>query len=367
MRARFVDLKKQDEKYKTEFMSAIERVIDNANFIMGNEVIAFEKQFAAYCGKKYCITLNSGTDALQLALTAYGIKKGDEVITVPNSYFSTAMTISNVGATPVFIDIDKDSYNMDIKLIEEKITNKTKAIIPVHLYGQAADMDAITSIANKHNLIILEDCCQAHGAKYKDKIVPIAETGAFSFYPGKNLGSFGDGGAIVTDNSEIAEKLEYLRNDGSKIKYEHRMFGSKSRLDTIQAAILLVKLKYLDFFVEKRRAAAKIYTNLLRSVRQIKTPKELSYAKHAYHIYAILCEKRDVLKKYLDQRGIETVIHYPTPIHLQDAYLKRGFKKGDFPVAEHLSENVLSLPIFPEITSEEIEYVVKTIKKFYST
>ena len=366
MKIDFVDLKRQNRIYRKEFIKALSSVVNDASFIYGPELTTFENDFAHFCGKKYCVGMNSGTDALMLALLAYGIKPGDEVITVPNSYFSTAMVISNIGAIPVFVDINPQTYNIDVTRIEEKISKKTKAIIPVHLYGQAADMDTIVSIAKKYNLIIIEDCCQAHGAKYKGKLLPHTETGAFSFYPGKNLGSFGDGGAVVTDNIEIKEKLEYLHNDGSKEKYEHKMFGYKSRLDTLQAAILSVKLKYLNEFVEKRRKAAQLYNKKLAGIKQIKTPYEAEYAYHAYHIYAILTNKRDELQNYLSKNGIQTVIHYPTPIHLQDPYLKLGFKKGDFPLSESHSKNVLALPIFPEITEKEIAYIAKTIKNFYS-
>lgn len=373
MRIDFVDLKRQNKIYKKELMRAIEDVIDEASFIMGPLLSRFEQQFAAYCNKKYCVSVNSGTDALQLALLSYDIKKEDEVITVPNSYFSTAMVISNIGAKPVFVDIDPQSFTIDITKIEEKITEKTKAIIPVHLYGQTADMDPIIEIAKKYNLIVIEDCCQAHGARYlpagkagQGKTVPITETGAFSFYPGKNLGAFGDGGAVVTDNPEIKEKLEYLRNDGSKIKYEHKMFGMKSRLDSLQANILLAKLKYLPSWNEKRRAAAKLYNKLLKGVKQVTTPLEMGYAYHVYHIYAILAQRRDELQKYLKKHGIQTVIHYPIPIHLQEPYKKMGFKEGDFPITEIISQKILSLPIFPEIKDSEIEYICHKIKKFYS-
>ena len=366
MKIDFVDLKRQNKIYKKQLLETIEETIDDASFIMGPRLAEFEKNFAAFCGKKYCIGLNSGTDALLLALIAYGIKPGDEVITTPNSYFSTAMVISLIGAVPVYADIDPKSYNINPKKIEEKITKKTRAIIPVHLYGQAADMDPIVKLAKRYNLLIIEDCCQAHGATYKGRKVPYTETGAFSFYPGKNLGAFGDGGAIVTDNKNLRVKNEYLRNDGSKIKYRHEIFGHKSRLDTIQAAILAVKLKHLDQFTEKRRVAAKFYTSLLNSINQIKTPQEMKYGKHAYHIYPIVCERRNRLQEYLKKKGISTVIHYPTPIHLQQAYSQLGFKRGDFPNTEYLAKNELSLPIFPEITKEEIKYVVKTIRDFYS-
>lgn len=365
MKIDFVDLVRQNKIYKKELMETIENIIDTASFIYGPQLLTFEKNFAAFCEKKYSVGLNSGTDALMLALLAYGVRSGDEVITVPNSYFSTAMVISNIGAVPVFVDMNPKTYNIDITHIEEKITKKTKAIIPVHLYGQAADMDPIVALAKKYNLTIIEDSCQAHGAKYKGKSLPYTETGAFSFYPGKNLGAFGDGGAVVTNNIEIREKLEYLRNDGAKKKYEHKIFGYKSRLDTLQAAILSLKLKYLNNFVEKRRKAADLYNKKLAGIKGITTPQEADYAYHVYHIYAILSDKRDQLQEYLLKADVQTVIHYPTPIHLQDPYLKLGFKEGDFPLSESHSKHVLSLPIFPEIEKEEIYYICDKVREFY--
>lgn len=361
----FVDLKRQNKLYKKDLMHAIENVVDQADFIMGDPLDRFEKQFATFCNRQYCIGLNSGTDALMFALLAYGIKPGDEVITVPNSYFSTGMVISNIGAIPVFVDINPLSYNIDVNRIEEKITKKTKAIIPVHLYGQAADMDPIVAIAKKHNLVIIEDCCQAHGAKYKGKILPYTETGAFSFYPGKNLGCFGDGGALITDNKDVQEKVILLRNDGAKKKYEHKIFGYKSRLDTLQAAILSFKLKHLNEFNAKRKHAAELYREKLSDIKNITLPKEMEYGSSANHIFAIQAKERDGLQKHLEKQGIATVIHYPTPIHLQDPYRKLGFGQGDFPISEEFAVKILSLPIFPEITDEEIEYVSSKIHEFY--
>lgn len=373
MQIDFVDLKRQNKLYKKELMQAIEQIVDDATFVFGKPLEEFEQCFARFCNKKYAVGLNSGTDALFLTLLAYGIGKTDQVITTPYTYIATAMTVSNVGATPVFVDVDPRSYTIDPTQIEAKITKKTKAIIPVHLYGQAADMDPIIAIAKKYNLIIIEDCAQAHGAKYlpagkagKERIVPYTETGAFSFYPGKNLGAYGDGGAIVTDDKKIKEKIEYLRNDGSIEKYVHKSIGYKSRLDTMQAAILLVKLKYLNDFNKKRGVAAQKYNKLLASISQVKTPNEMDYSYHIYHVYAIQAEKRDKLKKFLARNGIFTVIHYPIPIHLQEAYREFGFKKGDFPISEKLSNSILSLPMFPEIKDIEIEYVCEKIKKFYS-
>lgn len=365
MRVAFVDLKRQNKLYKKELIAAIETIVDNAAFIEGQKNEEFEGAFARFCNRKYCVGVNSGTDALLLLLRAYNIGPGDEVITVPMTYIASAMVVSCTGATPVFVDVDPVSYTIDPSQIEKKITKKTKAIIPVHLYGQAADMDPIVTIAKKHNLILIEDCAQAHGALYKGKTVPYAGTGAFSFYPGKNLGAFGDGGAIVTDDKKLKEKLELLRNDGSPRKYIHTTIGYKSRLDTLQAAILLVKLQHLQSFTQKRRAAAKRYSQLLKGVKQIKLPTEMLYATHVYHLYPILVKERNKLQNYLAKDGIATVIHYPIPVHLQEVYQSMGFKKGSFPVSEDIAERTLSLPIFPEITDEEISYVCDRIYKFY--
>lgn len=362
---KFVDLPRQNKILKTKILTTIKKIVDSANFIAGQPVKTFEESFAKFCNKKYAIGLNSGTDALKLALIAYGIGQDDEVITVPNSYFSTSMVISAIGAKPVFVDIDPDSYTINIKKLEKAISKKTRAIIPVHLYGQTADMDPIIKLAKKHRLIIIEDACQAHGAKYKGKIVPISETGAFSFYPGKNLGCFGDGGALVTDNYDIAKKILYLRNDGSYKKYYHEMFGVKSRLDSLQAAILSLKLNYLSKWNQMRRNHAILYTSLLKTIANVKTPKEADYATHVFHIYAIEVDRRDELKSYLKKSGVETGIHYPVPIHLQPPYRELGFKEGDFPVTEDKAEKILSLPMFPELEDNEIEYIVRKIENFF--
>lgn len=367
MEVNFVDLKRQNKIYQKELMAAIKKIVVDASFIMGEPLEKFEKEFARFCRKKYCLGLNSGTDALMFALLAYGIGPGDEVITVPNSYFSTAMVISNIGAKAVFVDINPESFNIDSSLIEAKITNKTRAIIPVHLYGQPADMDPIVKLAKKYNLKIIEDCCQAHGARYKGKRVPYTETGAFSFYPVKNLGAFGDGGALLTDNTRVKKKIEYLRNDGSIKKYEHQTFGYKSQLDALQAAVLSFKLKHLTEFIKKRRKWARVYDRLLTKTVQVKIPKEMDYAYHVYHLYVIECSKRNALQKYLTEQGISTVLHYPKPIHVQKPYQKQGYKKGDFPICEQRAKKILSLPIFPELKNEEVEFVCQKIADFYSS
>ncbi len=364
MNIKFVDLVRENKQLKSKLLPIIEEVIDKADFILGKYLEKFERNFAAYCGKKYAIGVNSGTDALRLALIAYGIGEGDEVITVPNGYFSTAMVISQIGAMPVFVDVDPQNYLIDVSKLEKALTPKTKAIVPVHLYGQAAEMDTIISFANKHDLIVIEDACQAHGAEYKGKKVPIAETGAFSFYPGKNLGCFGDGGALVTDNPTIYDKILYLRNDGAKNKYMHKMFGFKSRLDNLQAAILDLKLPYLDRWNQKRIENANKYSQFLGVIKNIKIPKRYSDRSHVYHLYVIECKKRNALQDYLKKHGIETGIHYSIPIHLQKPYRDMGYKKGDFPITEKRAASVLSLPMFPELKEVEIIYVVEKIKSF---
>lgn len=367
MNIAFVDLVRQYKFYKKEIDATIQEILNNASFVQGKKNEEFEKAFARFCKRKYAVGVNSGTDALLLLLRAHNIGSGDEVITTPFTYIATAMTTTCTGAKPVFVDADSKSYTIDPNKIEEKITKKTKAIIPVHLYGQPADMDPIVAIAKKHNLIIIEDCAQAHGSKYKDRILPYHSDGAFSFYPGKNLGAYGDGGAIVTDEKNLKTKIELLRNDGSLVKYIHKTIGYKSRLDTLQAAVLLVKLRYLNEFNKKRRAAALKYNKLLLGIEQVVTPVEMDYAYHIYHVYAIAAKKRNELQKYLAKHGIATVIHYPIPIHLQEVYKEFGFKKGDFPVSEKLSDSILSLPMFPEIEDREIEYICDSIRKFYTS
>ena len=275
------------------------------------------------------------------------------------------MIITKVGATPVFADINPQTYTLDPNLVAAAITPKTRAIIPVHLCGQSADMNPLIALAKKHRLIIIEDCCQAHGAKYKGKPVPVTGTGAFSFYPGKNLGSFGDGGALVTNSLPIATLVKKLRNDGSLVKYRHDLIGSKSRLDTLQAAVLNIKLKYLKNWNNLRRQHAQLYHQLLGGIPQIKVPQRADHAYHVYHLYMIEAPRRNQLQKYLASRGIATVIHYPIPIHLQPAYKHLGYKRGDFPVTEAAAKHILSLPMFPELTNTEIRYIASVIKRFY--
>jgi dTDP-4-amino-4,6-dideoxygalactose transaminase len=374
MKIEFVDLKRQlfgDSFLQTkgihkEISKSLDKCVENANFIMGSPLEKFEEEFAKYCGVKYCMGLNSGTDALEFALLANDIKDGN-VITIPSSYFTTASSIIQVGATPKFVDIDKDSYNLDSKKLNDKIDENTRAIIPVHLYGRPSEMDKIMEIADRRGIKVIEDCCQAHGARLYGKRVPISGTGAFSFYPGKNLGCWGDGGAVVTNDEEVAEKVKMLRNDGTTEKYNHQIIGRKSRLDAIQAAILSVKLKYLDSWNESRKKSAILYNSFLKELDDIKLPLlEDNIVEPVFHVYPILTSKREELAKHLNEKGISTNIHYPTPIHLQKAYETLGLDGESFPIAEEVAEKTLSLPIFPELRNDEIKYICEKIRDFFS-
>ena len=364
----FVDLKAQYDSIKDEIDNAIQNVLNTTSFIMGEELKKFEVEFARFCNAKYAIGVANGSDALILALRACGIGKGDEVITVPHTFISTTEAISNVGGKVVFVDIDPKTYTIDITKIEEKINERTKAIIPVHLYGQPADMDLIMKLAKKYNLKVIEDAAQAHGAEYKgEKVGSSGDVGCFSFYPGKNLGAYGDAGMVVTNNEEIVEKVKLLRNHGRITKkYEHDIEGYSSRLDNLQAAILRVKLRHLNKWNESRRGNAGRYNELLSNINGIITPYEADYAKHVYHLYVIRAEKgRDRLRKELKSKGVATGIHYPIPLHLQPAYNYLGYKRGDFPVTEKASQEILSFPMFAELTNEQIEGIVKLIKNHY--
>ena len=362
MKVDFVDLKRQYLSIKGEIDSSIQNVIDNTSFILGEVVKDFEQDFAKFCSAKFCKGLDSGTSALHLSLKACGVGTGDEVITVPNTFIATVLGISQCGAKPVFVDADK-FYNIDVNKIEKAITKKTKAILPVHLFGQPCNMKVIKEIAEKHNLKIIEDACQSHGAEFEGKKVgTFGDVGCFSFYPGKNLGAYGDGGAIVTNNPEIDEKIEMLRNYGQKVKYHHLIKGYNNRLDGIQAAILKVKLKHLDKWNKKRRGNALLYNELLEDCNVV-TPSEMDNVKHVYHLYVIRVKKRDELLKYLTDNKIYCGIHYPVPIHLQPAYSELNLKQGSFPITEGYAKEMLSLPMFPELQKEEIKYVVDIIKK----
>lgn len=368
MKIELVDLRRQYHNYKKEINKAMQLVLDSGNFILGKEVEALEQEFAKFCEAKYCIGVASGTDALFLSLKALGIGAGDEVITVPNSFIATALCISMTGAKPVFVDIDPNTYNIDVKKIEEKIDSKTKAIIPVHLYGQPVDMEPIKNIARRHNLKILEDACQAHGARYKGtRVGNLGDMAAFSFVAPKNFGCFGDGGAVVTNNLSLAKKVRMLHVYGTKdekSQYHHIIQGYNSRLDALQAAILRVKLKYLEEWNKQRAKNAALYNGLLAGL-PVFMPYVAEWADSVFHLYVIRAERRDELQKFLAAKGIATGLHYPIPIHLQPAYKDLAYKKGDFPVCEKAVKEILSLPIGPELKEKEIKHIAGNIREFY--
>ena len=366
MKVPFLALGEQHKILKSEILPLISYALDEAAFIGGENVVKFEEEFAEFCKTSYCVGVSSGTDALRFALIAVGIGAGDDVITVPNTFIATTEAITQVGARPVFVDIDPITYNMDVSQLEGVVTDKTRAILPVHLYGQPADMDPILEIAERYRLAVIEDACQAHGALYKGRRCgSLGDIGCFSFYPGKNLGACGEGGAVVTNDEELAEKVRMLRNHGQKERYIHEMEGYNGRLDAIQAGILRIKLKKLEKWNEARRQAASYYNEVLSDISFITPPKEAQYAKAVYHLYVILAEKRDELRQFLYSKGIETGLHYPLPLHLQKAYEYLGYEKGAFPVAEEAAKRLLSLPVFPEITQGQIEYVADSIRSFY--
>lgn len=357
----FVDLKQQYASIKTEVDAAIARVIENTSFILGPEVRAFEAAFAEYVGARACIAVNSGTAALQLALMAAGIGTGDEVIVPSFTFFATAEAVSVLGATPVFVDVDPNSYTVTAAAIERAITRRTRALIPVHLYGQPADLDPILELATKHNLHVIEDAAQAHGAEYKARRVgALGSAGSFSFYPSKNLGAYGEAGAVVTNDEELATRLRLLRDHGSTSKYAHAIVGYNFRMEEIQAAVLNVKLAHLNDWNDARRKRAAHYNAALGNSSLV-LPREMDYARHVYHVYAVQSDNRDELQQRLTAAGVQSGVHYPIPIHLQPAYASLGYKPGDLPVTESLSERVLSLPMFPELREEQIARVVEAV------
>lgn len=348
----FVDLKSQYLSIKPEVDAAIQHILDNTQFVLGAEVAAFEKEFAEYCGAKHCMGVNNGTSALHLAMLAADIGAGDEVITTPFTFVASVAAIWYAGAKPVFVDIDPATYLIDPAKIEAAITPKTKAILPVHLYGQSCDMDAIMAIAKKHNLIVIEDACQAHGSEWNGKRVGgIGDLAAFSFYPGKNLGAYGEGGATTTNNDEYARKIRMLRDWGAEKKYQHVLKGYNMRLEGMQGAILRVKLKYLEKWTEARREAAKRYDALFAGTG-VETPFVQDQSRHVYHIYSTRTTKRQEWQDALNAKGIQSGIHYPIAIHNLPAYEDLGYKNGDFPHAEQAAAEQLSLPMYPELTPE---------------
>ena len=398
----FLDLITPHLELEEELVKVFRECLRTASFVGGSQVQRFEKEFAQFCETKYCVAVNSGTDAIRFALIAAGIGPGDEVITVSNTFIATTEAISQTGANIAFVDIDEKTYNMDPSKLEDylkkcyalgampsasrppasRLTPRAKAVLPVHLYGQSADMDSILEIADKYGLIVIEDACQAHGALYYSeknkkwrKVGSMGLAAAFSFYPGKNLGACGEGGAVTTDNEDIAQKIRMLRDHGQAKKYYHEFEGYNGRLDAIQCGILRIKLKHLSDWNEKRRQNASLYTQHLNTaawqhgntgaLNTIIPPYEPEWTKAVYHLYIIRAQKREDLQKYLSENGINTGLHYPIPLHLQDAYKRSGLTNGSYPITEKVSNEILSLPMFPQLTSKQIEYVTSKIKQFH--
>jgi len=359
----FLDLKAQYLGLREEIHQAIQEVMDSTAFAGGPFVARFEESFAAFCRCRHAIGVGSGTDALWLALLALGIREGDEVITVPNTFIATAEAISFTGAKPVFVDVDERTYAMDPALLGKAITPRTKAVIPVHLFGQCADMDPILEMARAHGIHVVEDACQAHGAEYKGRMAgTMGVAGCFSFYPGKNLGAYGEAGAIVTNDDALAQHLRILRDHGQPRKYVHSMIGWNARMDGIQGAVLSVKLRHLSAANDARRGHARSYRDHLAPIEGVMAPYEADYGKHVYHIYAVRVPRRDTVMQRLQQQGVGCGIHYPIPVHLQDAYRFLEHRKGSFPVAERCAEEFLSLPMFPELTPEQVAGAAMTLK-----
>lgn len=386
MQIPFLDLISPHKKLEEELVTVFRDCIQRASFVGGSQVESFEKEFSDFCETEYCVAVSSGTDALRFALLAAGIGPGDEVITVPNTFIATTEAISQTGASIAFVDIDESTYNMDPNQLEAYLKKhnslssmaRPRAVIPVHLYGQCADMDTIIDIADRFGLIVIEDACQAHGAKYYSrkegkwkKAGSMGLAGAFSFYPGKNLGACGEGGAITTNDPEIARKVSMLRDHGQAKKYYHDFEGYNGRLDALQCGILRIKLKYLEEWNEKRRQNASLYTQLLSKVAlsngsTIISPFVPSWSKHVFHLYVIRAQRRNELQRFLGDMGIGTGLHYPIPLHLQKAYANNGFKEGMFPITEKVATEILSLPMFPDLTREQIEFVIEKIIEFYN-
>ena len=365
MNIQFVDLRKQYAPLKEEILSGIEQVLDGMHLFLGENVQKLETEFAAFCGAAHGIGVSDGTSALNIILRALEIGPGDEVITVSHTFIATTEAILLTGAKPVFVDIDPCSYLMDVSKIEEKITPRTKAILPVHLYGQTVDMDPLLEIALRHDLRVIEDACQAHGAEYKGrKAGSIGDAAAFSFYYSKNLGGYGEGGFITTNNDELGEKIRKIRDHGSGVRYHHDLIGLNGRLDEIQAVVLRAKLPHLAEWNEERRGHARLYTDLLKGT-QVVAPTEGSNNIPVYHLYVISAPRRDELQAFLKERGIFTGIHYPIPVHLQKAMEFLGYRQGNLPITERVVSQILSLPMYAELSISEIEFVVASVKQFY--
>ena len=372
----FLDLKAQYHSIKDEITPAIQNVLDNTAYVLGKPVASFEESFANAHNVKYCSGVSSGTDGNHLVLWALGLKPGDEVIIPANTFIATAWGATLCGATPVFVDCEADSYNLDPIKVEAAITPKTKAIVVVHLYGQPADIDAISKIAQKHNIYLVEDCAQSHLAEYKgQRVGGLSVAASWSFYPGKNLGAYGESGAVTTNDENLQKKFKMLRDHGAQQKYYHETFGHNYRMEGIQGAVLGVKLNHLSSWTESRRKNAEMYKSLLKDIPEVILPKEMEYAKHVYHLFVIQVKgkngeirskRRDDLQKYLNENGVSTGLHYPIPLHLQPCFEKLGYKKGDFPNTESLAEQGLSLPMFAELTSEQIKYICDKIHSYFS-
>ncbi len=362
----YLDLKAQLRPIRGEIDAAIARTLDNCSFCLGPDVAQFEKDFAKYCGAEHCLAMNSGTSALHIALLLLGVGSGDEVITTPYTFIATSWAISYCGAKPVYVDIEDATFNLDPKLVERAITPRTKAVLPVHLYGQPCDLDPLLAICQKHNLPLVEDAAQAHGAKYKGKTIgTFGGISCFSFYPAKNLGAAGEGGALVTNSPEFAAHARALREHGSTKRYHHDEIGFNYRMEGIQGAVLGVKLKHLEQWQAGRRRVAQLYHELLAGT-PLRLPVEPGYAENAWHLYTVRHPRRDELKAHLDANGIGNAVHYPMPLHLQKAYANLGHKPGDFAVAEKASREVLSLPMYAELTEAQIQRVAAVVREFFA-
>lgn len=363
---KLVDLQGQFEQLQDEVMNKIRGVLDGMQLHLGENTYCLEKEFGSFCQTRYAVGVGSGTDALHLALRACDVGPGDEVITVPNTFIATAEAIALAGAKPVFVDVDPETFTMDPARLDEAVTARTKAVVPVHLYGQPADMNRITKVAKAHGLRVIEDACQAHGAEYEGRRVgTLGDAAAFSFYCSKNLGAYGEAGMVVTNNRSVATMVQLLRNHGSNDRHHYKVFGMNSRLDEIQAAILRVKLPDLEEANTKRRTWASEYSRRLSELPEVTVPTERPYARHVYHLYVIRVSRRDALRAWLKERGIESGIHYPLPIHLQEACADLRLAPGSFPHAERAAEEILSLPMHPELTVDQISYVCQTIRDFF--
>ena len=361
MRVPYLDLKAQYASLREEILAALDRVCQNASFILGEEVREFEKEFASYCGTRHCVAMNSGTSALHVALLGVGVQAGEEVITTPNTFIATAEAISYTGAKPVFVDIDPATANLDPGKIERAITPRTRAIVPVHLYGRPANLHPILEIAKLRNLAVVEDACQAHGALYRgQRVGSFGQAAAFSFYPSKNLGAYGEGGALTTHDERIAQFARALRDHGQSRRYFHDRLGYNYRMDGLQGAVLRIKLRRVEEWTAKRQEIARLYTRLLAGAR-VEMPQDDSHSECVYSLFPVYVENRDAVRAALEARGVETAVHYPKPVHLQESYAALGYQPGSFPHTELACERVLSLPMFPEMTTEQAAYAAETL------